>query len=51
MIDRGDFYRITNKDLPVKRNKRQRKYKKVGKVAKNNKKGRSIEERPQVLNE
>ena len=51
MIDRGDFYRITNKDLPVKRNKRQRKYKKVGIVAKNNKKGRSIEERPQVLNE
>ena len=51
MIDRGDFYRITNKDLPVKRNKRQRKYKKVGKVAKNNKKGRSIEERPQVVNE
>ena len=51
MIDRGDFYRLTNKDLPVKRNKSQRSYKKISKVAKNNLKGRSIEQRPQWINE
>ena len=51
MIDRGDFYRLTNKDLPVKRNKQKRTYKKIGKVAKNNVKGRSIEQRPQYINE
>ena len=51
MIDRGDFHRLTNKDLPVKRNKSQRSYKKISKVAKNNLKGRSIEQRPQWINE
>jgi len=51
MIDRGDFHRLTNKDLPVKRNKSQRSYKKISKVAKNNLKGRSIEQRPQYINE
>jgi hypothetical protein len=29
MIDRGDFLNLTNKDLPVKRKKKKRKYKKV----------------------
>ena len=51
MIDRGDFHRLTNKNLPVKRNKSQRVYKKIGTVAKNNVKGRSIEQRPQWINE
>lgn len=51
MIDRGDFHRLTNKDLPVKRNKSQRVYKKIGTVAKNNVKGRSIEQRPQWIHE
>ena len=41
MIDREDFHRLTNKNLPVKRNKNQRGYKTIGKVAKNNVKGRS----------
>ncbi len=40
MIDRGDFSGLTNKDLPVKRNKLKRKHKKTNKVAKNNIKGR-----------
>ncbi|MEL3909334.1 MAG: helix-turn-helix domain-containing protein, partial [Treponemataceae bacterium] len=51
MIDRGDFYRITNKNLPVKRNKKPRKYQKIHKVARNNKKGRSIELRPAEIDE
>ena len=51
IIDRGDFHRLTNKNLPVKRNKSQRVYKKIGTVAKNNVKGRSIEQRPQWINE
>ena len=51
MIDRGDFHRLTNKNLPVKRNKSQRVYKKIGTVAKNNVKGRSIKQRPQWINE
>ena len=51
MIDRGDFHRLTNKDLPVKRNKSQRVYKKIGTVAKNNVKRRSIEQRPQWIHE
>ena len=46
MIDRGDFLDLTNKDLPVKRNGKKRSYKRVRKVALNNVKGRSIEERP-----
>jgi len=46
MIDRGDFLNLTNKDLPVKRNGKKRKYKPIRKVALNNIKGRSIEERP-----
>jgi IS30 family transposase len=46
MIDRGDFLNITNKDLPIKKDGKKRKYNKVRKVALNNTKGRSIEERP-----
>jgi len=49
MIDRGDFLNITNKDLPVKKNGKKREYNKVRKVALNNTKGRSIEERPQEI--
>ena len=47
MIDRGDFLNITNQDLPVKKKKgKKRGYKQVRKVALNNTKGRSIEQRP-----
>jgi IS30 family transposase len=45
-IDAGMFANISNKDLPVKRNQKKRDYKRVRKVALNNTKGRSIEERP-----
>ena len=46
MIDKGVFLNLTNKDLPVKKRRKKRKYKQVRKVALNNTKGRSIEERP-----
>ena len=46
MIERGDFLRLSNKDLAVKRDEKKRKYKRVRKVALNNIGGRSIEERP-----
>ena len=46
MIDKGIFISLTNKDLPVKKDGKKRRYKSVRKVALNNKKGRSIEERP-----
>ncbi len=45
-IDKGIFVNISNKDLPVKKLGEARKYNKVRKVALNNTKGRSIEERP-----
>ena len=44
-IDKGIFANISNKDLPVKRNKKKRKYQRV-RIAKKNLKGTSIEERP-----
>lgn len=45
-IDRGDvFLNLTNKDLPVKRERKKRDYKKV-KIPHKNLKGTSIEERP-----
>jgi IS30 family transposase len=47
-IDRGIFANISNKDLPVKRNKRIRKYKRI-KVSSRNIKGTSIEERPENI--
>jgi len=46
MIDRGDFLNLTNKDLPVKKAGKKRRYKRIRQVALNNTKGRSIEERP-----
>lgn len=49
-IDKGIFLKLSNKDLLNKRNKAKRKYKKVRKVALNNIKGRSIEERPEEIN-
>lgn len=48
-IDEGVFLRLTNKDLPVKRNKSKQRYKKVKPVRPP--KGESIEKRPQVINE
>ena len=50
MIDRGDFCRITNQNLPIKRNKTYRTVKKICRVAKNNITGRSIEERDSKIN-
>lgn len=44
-IDRGVFANISNKDLPVKRNKKKRNYQKV-RISQNNIRGTSIEERP-----
>ncbi len=44
-IDNGVFANITNKDLPVKRNKRKGRYQRV-QIALNNLRGTSIEERP-----
>lgn len=46
MIERGDFLHLTNADLPVKRYGKKRKYRRLRKVALNNRNGRSIEERP-----
>ena len=46
MIDAGLFLELSNKDLPVKRDGKKRPYNRVWKVALNNTKGRSIEERP-----
>lgn len=48
-IDKNVFLNITNKDLPVKKDGRKRKYRKTGTVALNNLKGRSIEERPENI--
>jgi IS30 family transposase len=45
-IDKGIFAGISNKDLLIKRNGKKRGYKKVRTVALNNKKGKSITERP-----
>ena len=50
MIDRGDFCRISNQNLPIKRNKTHRTYNKISRVAKNNITGRSIEERSEKIN-
>lgn len=44
-IDKGIFANISNKDLPIKRNKKKREYRKV-RIAKKNLRGTSIEERP-----
>jgi len=51
-IDRGDvFLRLTNKDLPVKKDGKKRIYQKIKRVAHKNLKGCSIEERPQEADE
>lgn len=47
-IDQGVFANITNKDLPVKRDKKKGTYRKV-KIAHRNLKGTSIEERPSYI--
>lgn len=45
-IDQGLFMGISNNNLPVKKNRKKSRYQQVRKVALNNTKGRSIEERP-----
>jgi IS30 family transposase len=50
-IDKGIFLNLSNHDLLNKRNQPKRIYHKVQKVALNNIKGRSIEERPTEINE
>ncbi|WP_066507761.1 IS30 family transposase [Abyssisolibacter fermentans] len=47
-IDKGIFLELTNKHLPVKY-KKKRSYRKIRKVSLNNKKGRSIVERPKSV--
>lgn len=48
-IDKGIFLNVTNKDLLVKCKQRKRDYKKIRTVALNNKKGKSISERPKEI--
>lgn len=50
-IDKNIFFNLSNKDLLNKRNRTERKHKKVQRSALNNIKGRSIEERPAEVNE
>jgi IS30 family transposase len=50
MIDKGYFLNISNKDLPAKKDSKKRKYGKIRKVALNNLKGKSIDERPERAN-
>lgn len=46
-IDKGIFFELTNKHLPVKRNGKKQQHKRT--VALNNRKGKSIEERPEEI--
>lgn len=48
-IDAELFLNISNKDLLVKKNKKKRNYRKIRKVALNNRTGRSIVERPEEV--
>lgn len=48
-IDEGVFLRLTNKDLPVKRDKSKQRYKKIRPIRPP--KGESIEKRPKEINE
>jgi IS30 family transposase len=48
-IDDGLFLGISNNDLPVKKDGKKRSYKKIRKVALNNKNGKSISERGQKI--
>ena len=50
-IDKGIFAEISNKDLLIKKDGVKRDYKKVRTVALNNKKGKSITERPKEADE
>ncbi len=50
-IDQGIFLEISNKDLWVKKDGKKRGYRKIHTVALNNKNGKSIEERPEAVNE
>ena len=47
-IDQGVFANITNKNLPVKKNRKRGEYNKV-RISHNNLKGTSIEERPEYI--
>jgi IS30 family transposase len=49
-IDKGIFLGISNRDLWVKKDGKKRDYKKIRTVALNNKKGKSITERPESAN-
>lgn len=49
-IDKGIFLNLSNKHLWIKRKGYKRKYKKVSRIALNNTKSRSIEERPEEVN-
>ncbi len=50
-IDRGIFAGISNEDLWVKKEKKKKRYRQVRTVALNNKKGKSITERPEQADE
>lgn len=49
-IDKGIFLNLSNKHLWIKRKGYKRKYRKVSRIALNNTKSRSIEERPEEIN-
>jgi len=49
-IDAGIFREVTNKDLWVKKEGKKRNYKKIRSVALNNRNGKSISERPDIVN-
>lgn len=49
-IDKGMFLELTNKHLWVKRKVRKKRYRKVSRIALNNTKSRSIEERAEEVN-
>ncbi len=51
MIDRGDFLRLSNAHLPIKRNKKKRGYRRTHKIGLKNKTGRRIEDRPVAAQE
>ena len=48
-VDKGLFLNITNKHLPVKCNRKKRNLRKISTIARNNLKGRSIEERAKSI--
>jgi len=48
-IQMGLFLKLSNKHLLVKKNEHKRKYRKVNRIASKNRRGRSIEERPEEI--